>query len=176
MADICKCEILFENKCAGRELQSKYREIAKLTAQAACRHECASDIYSLCQENDVKGFEVNITFTDEERIRDINREYRSIDRPTDVLSFPMFEKEELVDFIGAEELEYEDILGDMVISIEQVEKQAKEYNHSFKRELSYMVVHSFYHLLGYDHMIDSDKKQMREKEEYVLEKLKIARE
>ena len=81
----------------------------------------------------------------------MNKEYRQIDRPTDVLSFPMFEAEEIKDMIkkGYEE---EDVLGDMVISIPQVEQQAEEYGHSFLRELSYMVVHSFYHLMGYDHI------------------------
>ena len=69
----------------------------------------------------------------------------------------------------------EDILGDMVISIERVEEQAKEYGHSFERELAYMVVHSFYHLLGYDHMTEEDKKEMREKEENVLGILGIRR-
>lgn len=122
-----------------------------------------------------KSLLVNVVLTTPKNIQKINKEHRKIDKPTDVLSFPMFEKEELVEFVGKKELEYEDILGDMVISIEQVEKQAEEYNHSFERELSYMVVHSFYHLLGYDHMIEEDKTKMREKEEYVLNKLGITR-
>ena len=87
----------------------------------------------------------------------------------------MFEKEEIQNIIESKNLEYNDILGDMVISIEQVKAQADEFGHSFERELSYMVVHSFYHLLGYDHMEEDDKKQMREKEEFVLEKLNITR-
>ena len=72
-------------------------------------------------------------------------------------------------------LENEDILGDMVISIERVEEQAKEYGHSFERELAYMVVHSFYHLLGYDHIKEEDKMKMRPKEENILQKLNINR-
>lgn len=119
---------------------------------------------------------VSIILTTPQNIQSLNKEHRGIDKPTDVLSFPMFEKEEILKFIGTETLEYDDILGDMVISIEQVENQAKEYNHSFERELSYMVVHSFYHLLGYDHMCESDKTQMRKKEEYVLNELGITRE
>ena len=115
---------------------------------------------------------VNVVLTDSKNIREINKEHRGIDKETDVLSFPMFEKSEISDI----QLENEDVLGDMVISIEKVMEQAKEYGHSFERELSYMVVHSFYHLLGYDHMTETDKKEMRQKEEYILNKLKITRE
>ena len=70
---------------------------------------------------------------------------------------------------------HEDVLGDVVISIEKVEEQAKEYGHSFERELSYMLVHGFYHLMGYDHIEKEDKKKMREKEEKILDILKISR-
>ena len=83
----------------------------------------------------------------------------------------MYEKNELENI----HLENEDILGDMVISIEKVQEQAQEYGHSFERELAYMIVHSFYHLLGYDHMNETDKKEMREKEEFILGKLNIKR-
>ena len=88
----------------------------------------------------------------------------------------MFEKEEIDKIKEDLNLEYDDILGDMVISIEQVKIQSIEYGHTFERELSYMVVHSFYHLLGYDHVEEKDKKIMREKEENVLSKLNINRE
>ena len=118
---------------------------------------------------------IQITLTNPENIRKLNKEYRNIDKETDVLSFPMFEKGELEEKIKNNDFEHEDVLGDMVISIERVEEQAKEYGHSFQRELSYMVVHSFYHLLGYDHIEEEDKKQMRIKEENILEKLKITR-
>ena len=101
-------------------------------------------------------FLVSVTLTNPENIRKINKEYRNIDKSTDVLSFPMFEKEELEKIVKEQAFEYMDILGDMVISIEQVEGQAKEYGHSFERELSYMIVHSFYHLMGYDHIKEED--------------------
>lgn len=117
---------------------------------------------------------MNIVLTTPEEIRVLNREYRQIDKETDVLSFPMFEAGE-IEKIELVEGTY-DILGDVVISIEQVQKQAKEYGHSFERELSYMLVHGFYHLMGYDHIKEEDKKQMRPKEEYILERLKIGRE
>lgn len=119
---------------------------------------------------------VSITLTNPENIRKINKEYRNIDNETDVLSFPMFEKEELCNKIAKKEYENEDILGDIVISIKRVEQQAIEYGHSFQRELSYMLVHGFYHLMGEDHIKEEDKKQMRKKEEIVLNSLAIARE
>ena len=119
---------------------------------------------------------VSVTLTNPENIKKINKEYRKINRPTDVLSFPMFEKEEIDEFVKSQKWEYTDILGDMVISIEQVENQSKEFGHSFERELSYMVVHSFYHLMGYDHIKEEDKQKMRPKEEYVLNELGITRE
>lgn len=124
---------------------------------------------------------MSITLTNPEEIERINKQYRSIDSPTDVLSFPMFEKEELENFISknsniTDVNEQADILGDIVISIPKVYEQAKEYNHSFERELAYMVVHGFYHLMGYDHMEEEDKAQMRAKEELVLGKLGITRD
>ena len=114
---------------------------------------------------------VNVVLTDSKNIKNINKEHRGIVKETDVLSFPMYEKNELENI----HLENEDILGDMVISIEKVQEQAQEYGHSFERELAYMIVHSFYHLLGYDHMNETDKKEMREKEEFILGKLNIKR-
>ena len=116
-----------------------------------------------------KNLYINIVLTNPENIRKINKEHRNIDKETDVLSFPMFEKEEL----EQRKEENQDILGDIVISIEKVKEQAKEYGHSFERELAYMAVHGFYHLMGYDHMEENDKNLMREKEENVLNKLNI---
>lgn len=116
---------------------------------------------------------ISVTLTNPEYIQKLNREYRQIDKATDVLSFPMFEKDE-IKFL--ENLEFEETLGDIVISIERVEEQAKEYGHSFERELAYMVVHGFYHLMGEDHMNEEEKAIMRAKEENVLNKLKIVRE
>lgn len=119
---------------------------------------------------------VSITLTNPENIRKLNKQYRNINKSTDVLSFPMFEKEEIDQMIKKGSWEYNDILGDMIISIKQVQEQAKEYGHSFERELSYMVVHSFYHLMGYDHIKEEDKEVMRPKEEYVLNQLGITRD
>ena len=122
---------------------------------------------------------INIILTNPENIRKANAKYRNIDRETDVLSFPMFEKtelEELIEKSKLKKLQIEDVLGDLIISITRVEEQAKEYGHSFERELSYMVVHGFYHLMGYDHIKEEDKKIMRPKEEYILNKLNITRQ
>lgn len=118
-----------------------------------------------------KNLYINIILTNPKNIKETNKKYRNIDKETDVLSFPMFEKDEIQNIEG----NIPDVLGDIVISIERVKEQAKEYEHSFERELAYMVVHGFYHLMGYDHMVEEEKVQMRQKEENVLEKLKILR-
>ena len=118
---------------------------------------------------------ISITLTVPEVIKEANKKYRNIDKATDVLSFPMFEKEELEELIK-NNYDVEDVLGDLIISIPKVEEQATEYGHSFERELAYMVVHGFYHLMGYDHMEENDKKEMRKKEDEVLNKLGITRD
>ena len=118
---------------------------------------------------------ITITLTTPQNIQEINKVYRKIDKATDVLSFPMFEKDELDQKIQKKDFAHEDILGDIIISIEQVEKQAIEYGHSFEREFSYMLVHGFYHLMGYDHIQEADKIKMRPKEEKILADLKISR-
>ena len=120
---------------------------------------------------DKKNIYINVVLTNPENIRKINKEQRNIDKETDVLSFPMFEKDEIINIPD----NMLDVLGDIVISIERVKEQANEYGHSFERELSYMVVHGFYHLMGYDHMEEDDKIKMRAKEENILNKLKITR-
>ena len=118
---------------------------------------------------------ISITLTVPEVIQEANKKYRNIDKPTDVLSFPMFERQELEAMLKTG-YEVEDVLGDLIISIPRVKEQAVEYGHSFERELAYMVVHGFYHLMGYDHMEENDKKEMRAKEDEVLNKLGITRD
>lgn len=118
---------------------------------------------------------ISITLTTPAEIRKINSEFRNIDKETDVLSFPMFEKAELDDMVQAGVNDIPETIGDVIVSIERVEEQAKEYGHSFERELAYMVVHGFYHLMGYDHMVEEDKVVMRAKEENVLNMLNIIR-
>lgn len=117
---------------------------------------------------------ISITLTVPEEIQKINKQYRNIDKPTDVLSFPMFQKEELEKLMQSD-YPVEDVLGDIIISIPKVEEQAAEYGHGFERELAYMTVHGFYHLMGYDHISDNEKKEMRKKEDEILNKLHITR-
>lgn len=118
--------------------------------------------------------EISVLFTDNEGIKEINRDMREIDKETDVLSFPQYEFTEL-GVIEKEEWESEIVLGDIVLSLEKAEEQAEEFGHSFERETGYLTVHSMLHLLGYDHMIDSDKEIMRKKEEEILEKIGLTR-
>ncbi|MCI8546438.1 MAG: rRNA maturation RNase YbeY [Clostridia bacterium] len=115
---------------------------------------------------------MSIILTTPDKIQEMNNEYRKINKATDVLSFPMFEKDEISNL----SLITEEPLGDIVISIEKVREQAEEYGHSFERELAYMVVHGFYHLMGYDHIELTDRTEMREKEENILNQLSITRE
>ena len=128
---------------------------------------------------------VSITLTVPEKIQEINKKYRNIDRATDVLSFPMLDypnkkcfKDFYIDynfdetFLDGDEL----VLGDIVLSLERALEQSEEYNHSYKREVSYLVVHSILHLLGYDHMEENDRIKMRAREEYFLSKLGLERE
>ena len=111
--------------------------------------------------------ELSILLCDNKKIQ----EYRGIDRPTDVLSFALNEGD---DYEGSEEEHH--LLGDMILSLERAHEQAVEYGHSFERELAYLTTHSCLHILGYDHMTDEDKKEMRTEEEFVLSNLGYVRE
>lgn len=110
-------------------------------------------------------YEVSITFVDKDEIHKLNREYRKVDRPTDVLSFPMNE-EFLIEGVDS-------MLGDIVICMDIAKDQAKEYDHSLDREIMYLTCHSMLHLLGYDHIEEDDKKIMRGKEKEVMKKLGV---
>lgn len=145
----------------GLEKNEEYEKTIKQVVQACFQEE------KLNSEN----LYVNIILTTPSNIKNINKQYRNIDKETDVLSFPMFEKNEIQQI----NTKCQEVLGDIIISIEKVKQQAKDYGHAFTRELAYMVVHGFYHLMGYDHMEDEDKKQMRSKEETILNKLEITR-
>lgn len=141
--------------------------------------EFAKQVMSACfveEQIESLNFYISITLTTPEQIHKLNKEYRNVDKETDVLSFPMFEKEE-IESIKNNQIKNKipEVLGDIVISMQKVEEQAKEYGHSFKRELAYMLVHGFYHIMGYDHIKEEDKVKMRPKEENVLTKLKQTR-
>lgn len=118
---------------------------------------------------------LSLTFVTEEEIRELNREHRDTDRVTDVLSFPMFEGAEEIRQTADMSREMEIPLGDVVICREMIRRQADEYGHSETRELVYLFVHSVLHLLGYDHMEDEDKAEMRRREEQIMEQLGIPR-
>lgn len=156
-----KYEIIYQDEPENEE----YENIVKMVFDKCFEEECL---------NNSELF-ITVTFTTPENIRTINQQYRNIDRATDVLSFPMFERKEIEEKTKNNLFEHEDILGDIIISIDKVKEQAEEYGHSFERELSYMLVHGFYHLMGYDHIQEEDKKEMRKKEEHILEELKIVR-
>ena len=122
--------------------------------------------------------EVDVLFTDDEGIREINLEQRGVDKPTDVLSFPMFQLTPGQPPDAAEADPETGLLplGDMVLSLERAQAQAAEYGHSVQREAAYLAVHSVLHLLGYDHMDDGPQKaRMRAREEYILGALGIGR-
>lgn len=127
------------------------------------------------EENVLIEVDVYITLTNNEEIHKINKEYRNVDRPTDVLSFPMYEREEIKSLKNGVDDKIEKILGDIIISVEKVREQANEYGHSFERELAYLVTHGMLHLLGYDHMIEEEKVVMRKREEEILGTLNITR-
>lgn len=120
--------------------------------------------------------EISITFTDNEGIREINRDNREIDAATDVLSFPMNDMENGA-FSGTPDTDENGalILGDIVISLEKAASQAEEYGHSFKREVAFLCVHSMLHLLGFDHMTPADEKQMFALQEKILTEMGITR-
>lgn len=114
--------------------------------------------------------EISLMFANNEEIRILNRDYRNKDQATDVLSFPQYD-----DLDQAMDMYEELILGDIVISLEKAVEQAEDFGHTVEREICYLTVHSVLHLLGYDHMTEEDKKEMRTHEEAVLGELGILR-
>lgn len=129
--------------------------------------------YAATQEKVTEGSEVSITFVDNERIHEINKEYRQKDAPTDVISFAMEEMGE-----GEIEIKGSDVpavLGDIIISIDRMREQADEYGHSNERELGFLAIHGFLHLLGYDHMNEEDEKVMFSRQKELLDQYGLTR-
>lgn len=111
--------------------------------------------------------EVSVTFTDNEGIHELNKKFREVDKPTDVLSFPLFDFEGETDEPPVDEIMSN--LGDIVISLEKAKEQAEEYGHSFEREVAFLCVHSMLHLLGYDHETsEEDEVEMRSKQTEIM--------
>lgn len=126
--------------------------------------------------------EVSLTITDNDRIHEINKEFRDTDRPTDVLSFPLLEYSSAGDFSFLDEVDDcfnpdtgEVMLGDIIISIDKVKEQAKSYGHSVLREYAFLITHSMLHLMGYDHMTEDEAKDMENRQRKILEDLGIGR-
>lgn len=127
--------------------------------------------------------EVNLTLTDNEGIHQINREFRQIDRPTDVLSFPMLSYTTPGEFTFLDSEDSNDfnpdtgeaMLGDIVISVDKVFEQAESYGHSVEREFAFLITHSMLHLFGYDHMEEDEAKVMEEIQKEILHKMNILR-
>lgn len=113
--------------------------------------------------------EVSLTFVSEEEIRELNNLYRGVDQVTDVLSFPQYDDLDQIPQEG------EIPIGDVVICTQQALLQADDFGHSNERELVYLFIHSIYHLLGYDHMEEADKREMRDKEEEIMAKIQVER-
>lgn len=121
------------------------------------------------QKQQVENIIFNVIIVDNNYIHKLNKEYRGVDRPTDVISFALEDN-------GSMETEFGRVLGDIYISIDKAREQAKEYGHSLKRELSFLSIHGFLHLLGYDHMDSEEEKEMFEIQELILNEYGIKRE
>ena len=151
-----KLKIYFENSQESFKITYKLKMLLRRAILETLKH-----------EEKQGSFEVSLTFTDNEGIYALNKEYRNVDRPTDVLSFPQIDYE-----LGEEA---EGMLGDIVLSLERAEEQAEEFGHSFKRECAFLCVHSTLHLLGYDHEIsDEDDADMRARQRAVMEKMGLS--
>jgi probable rRNA maturation factor len=147
-------------------------ETKKLTKEQI--NEIEKLLYFAARKKEIEdGSEVSVTFVNNERIWEINREYRDKDAPTDVISFAMEELGEgEIEMIGAD---MPRVLGDIIISIDKASEQAKEYGHSFLRELGFLTVHGFLHLLGYDHMTEDEEKEMFTLQKEILDEYGLSR-
>mgnify|MGYP003290799117 CR=1 FL=1 len=156
----------------GTMIEIYYEDIDKIDEESLIRNVVET---VLKEEKIIQDLEIYITLTNNDNIQKINAEHRNIDKPTDVLSFPMFERNEIPSLKEKNDELIETMLGDIIVSVEKVREQAEEYGHSFKRELAYLVTHGMLHLLGYDHMIEEEKIVMRKREEEILAILDIQR-
>lgn len=152
-------EIIFDDRQTYKKIDEDILDKVERVMLAVLDYEDYDDNY-----------EVSLSFVDNEEIRNLNRDFRNIDRVTDVLSFPMLSDDEF-------DIEYEEeSLGDIVISIQRADEQAEEFDHSLEREICFLVCHSMFHLLGYDHMEEEEAKDMHRREEEVLNCLGITRD
>lgn len=159
MKEVFEMEIIFDDRQEFKKLEDSIMENIKAVMKECLAYEGYSDDY-----------EVSLSFVTNDEIKELNNNFRGIDKVTDVLSFPMLTDDEF-------DIEYEEeSLGDIVISVERASEQAEEYGHSLEREICFLVCHSMFHLLGYDHMEEDEAKDMHAREEAVLQKLSITRD
>ncbi|MTI70888.1 MAG: rRNA maturation RNase YbeY [Firmicutes bacterium] len=147
-------EIFIDNRQDKINIDTDIEEAIKLVIKRCLEY-----------ENVGLNYEVSVSIVNNNEIKELNKKFRKKDTPTDVLSFPMIDDDIIENQIP--------ILGDIVISAEKALEQSKEFNHSFKREISYLTAHSVFHLLGYDHSYEEEKSIMREKEKSIMKSLKI---
>lgn len=137
-------------------------------------------VYNACTENNIniEKICISISSASKEEIRDINREYRDIDRPTDVLSFPIFERKELtsMNLEDDKKMLKEVELGDIILCLDIIKDQSIEYCTGILRETLYMITHGVCHLIGYDHIEEEEKKEMRQMEEKILNKIGVPKD
>lgn len=129
---------------------------------------------------DYKDFEVELNFVSENKIKKLNFDFRKVDKVTDVLSFPYFNREDFIDFENNKNMSFnyqtnKIMLGEIDICYKKAKQQKKEYNHKLKREIGFLFLHAILHLFGYDHIEDKDRVKMREKEEVILKKVNLGR-
>lgn len=156
-----KAKFYFDNEQSVRPVNFGLKHLVRKTVRAALAYEQFTDLV-----------EISVTFTDNEGIRELNREHRSIDRATDVLSFPMYD-------FHAGEVPPEDervALGDIVLSLERAAEQATEFGHSYEREVGFLTAHSVLHLLGYDHERSPEEDEdMRRRQREILDGMGLTR-
>jgi len=161
--ELIQVEILDEQ---GEQFDFAIEDVLTQAIRAAARYE------------EVQAGEVVLSLVDDATIQELNRNYRSKDTPTDVLSFAMEETldEEPEIFFDEEDGEPLPMLGDIIISVPTAKRQAEEYGHSLKREMAFLAVHGFLHLIGYDHMTEEDERDMFARQDAILEQIGLTRE
>jgi len=153
-------DVVIENSQGKRGCSEALKKLISISVKEALDHEGMNFID-----------EVDVLLVDNEAIRVLNKEYRDVDKETDVLSFPMYGgMEEIIELKGSKR---PILLGDIVISLEKAESQGAEFGHGTEREVSYLTVHSTLHLLGYDHIKEYEKMKMREKEKSIMKRMEI---
>lgn len=174
-----KCIISFNKRNISDADEKKlFKDIVNKTVRCVLSSECSNNIILNCNNEKINGIEVNILFTDDNNIKTINNEYRNIDKSTDVLSFPIndfYYGNGEIDICNTDEDNGRLLLGDIVISVETLHKQAIEYCHSVERECAFLTCHGMLHLLGYDHMNEKDEKQMFGYTNNILESIGYSR-